>query len=120
MAVAVVLLAIAVGVLTLLVFGLLRTHAEILRALDRAGISLDDDGSVAHQPVGPVPIDSPSRPPGRGAHDVVGTVPAGGPTKVSVTGVNHLTLLAFLSSRVPHVPGVLGRLRRSRPAVARR
>ena len=98
MAVAVVLLAIAVGVLTLLVFGLLRTHAEILRALDRAGISLDDDGSVAHQPVGPVPIDSPSRPPGRGAHDVVGTVPAGGPTKVSVTGVNHLTLLAFLSS----------------------
>ena len=45
MTVVVVLLAIAVGLLALLVFGLLRTHAEILRALDRAGISLGDDGA---------------------------------------------------------------------------
>ena len=50
MTVVVVLLAVAVGVLTLIVFGLLRTHAEILRALDRAGISLDDTAAIS--PVG--------------------------------------------------------------------
>ena len=98
MTVVVVLLAVAVGVLALLVFGLLRTHAEILRALGRAGISLDDEeaagsasGAVAERSeagasAGPA-----------GARDLVGTVPAGGPTKIAVTGVAHLTLLAFLS-----------------------
>ena len=98
MTVVVVLLAIAVGVLALLVFGLLRTHAEILRALDRAGISLDDEetadsaaGIVAEQPDAGASADPAA------ARDLVGTVPAGGPTKVAVTGVAHLTLLAFLS-----------------------
>ena len=98
MTVLVVLLAIAVGVLAILVFGLLRTHAEILRALDRAGISLDDDGTasssaavVAGRPAAVASADP------AGARDLVGTVPAGGPTKVAVTGVAHLTLLAFLS-----------------------
>ena len=98
MTVVVVLLAIAVGVLALLVFGLLRTHAEILRALDRAGISLDDE-----QAAGPVAGVVPGRSEAgastgpAGARDLVGTVPAGGPTKVAVTGVTHFTLLAFLS-----------------------
>ena len=99
MTVVVVLLAIAVGVLALLVFGLLRTHAEILRALDRAGISLDGEetpgaaaGVVAERSETGVPA-GPA-----GARDLVGTVPAGGPTKIAVTGVAHLTLLAFLSS----------------------
>ena len=98
MTVVVVLLAIAVGVLALLVFGLLRTHAEILRALDRAGISLDDQqttspaaGAVADQSEAGAPTDP------AGARDLVGTVPAGGPTKIAVTGVAHFTLLAFLS-----------------------
>jgi len=97
--VVVVLLAIAVGVLALLVFGLLRTHAEILRALDRAGISLDD-GEAAGSSTGAVPqrtAAGASADPA-GARDLVGTVPAGGPTKVAVTGVARLTLLAFLSS----------------------
>ncbi len=98
MTVVVVLLAIAVGVLALLVFGLLRTHAEILRALDRAGISLDD-GEAAGSSTGAVPqrtAAGASADPA-GARDLVGTVPAGGPTKVAVTGVARLTLLAFLS-----------------------
>lgn len=94
MTVVVVLLAIAVGVLTLIVFGLLRTHADILRALDRAGVRLDDDGTPA--PIGPVPVGSP-RSLGS-ATDVVGTVPGGGPVKVAVGGAGHTTLLAFLSS----------------------
>ena len=99
MTVVVVLLAIAVGVLTLLVFGLLRTHAEILRALDRAGISLDDEEAAASA-AGVVPdrpeVDVSTRP--AGVRDLVGTVPAGGPTKIAVTGVAHFTLLAFLSA----------------------
>ena len=96
MTVVVVVLAIAVGVLALIVFGLLRTHAEILRALDRAGISLDDDASGP----GEAPVRSGNAASaGQGtARDIVGTVPAGGPTKVAVTGVSHFTLLAFLSS----------------------
>ena len=98
MTVVVVLLAVAVGVLALLVFGLLRTHAEILRALDRAGISLDDEeaaGSGAGVVADRSEADAATSP--AGARDLVGTVPAGGPTKVAVTGVAHLTLLAFLS-----------------------
>ena len=98
MTVVVVLLAVAVGVLALLVFGLLRTHAEILRALDRAGISLDD--AAASAPVGAaVDRSEDAAHPEQGtARDIVGTVPAGGPTKVAVIGVSHFTLLAFLSS----------------------
>ena len=95
MTVVVVLLAIAVGLLALLVFGLLRTHAEILRALDRAGISLEDEaaaGPAAHRSGTEAPSATGT------ARDIVGAVPAGGPTKVAVTGVGHFTLLAFLSS----------------------
>lgn len=96
MIVLVIVEGIAIAILTVIVFGLLRTHAEILRALDRAGVPLEDpstgDGAAS---VGPVPVADPrSRPT---AADVVGTVPGGGPVSVSVTGDHH-TLLAFLSS----------------------
>ena len=97
MTVVVVLLAIAVGLLALLVFGLLRTHAEILRALDRAGISVDHDASGPS--AGAADRSEDAAPPEQAvARDIVGTVPAGGPTKLAVTGVSHFTLLAFLSS----------------------
>ena len=98
MTVVVVLLAVAVGVLALLVFGLLRTHAEILRALDRAGISLDGEAERSSARVPPDRSEDGASTEPAGARDVVGTVPAGGPTKVAVTGVSHFTLLAFLSS----------------------
>ncbi len=97
MTVAVILLAFAVGFLTLLVFGLLRTYAEIIRALNRAGIRLDDSVDSATQSDNRTDA-------GRGDHlpgvvrDIVGISPAGGLTKVSVSDVGHLTLLAFLSS----------------------
>ncbi len=97
MTVVVVLLAIAVGVLALLVFGLLRTHAEILRALDRAGISLDDEATASSSAEVAERSDAVASADPAGVRDLVGTVPAGGPTKVAVTGVAHLTLLAFLS-----------------------
>ncbi|MYE66318.1 MAG: hypothetical protein F4231_10420, partial [Acidimicrobiaceae bacterium] len=98
MTVVVVLLAVAVGVLALIVFGLLRTHAEILRALDRAGIGLDEESEASSLPSPDQDRAGGSSPAGRDASDLAGTVPAGGPTKVAVTGVPHHTLLAFLSS----------------------
>ena len=48
MSAVVLLLAIVVGVLALLVIGLLRSHAEILRAMHDAGISLDPDREHDH------------------------------------------------------------------------
>ena len=98
MTVLVVLLSLAVAVLAVIVFGLLRTHAEILRALDRLGVSLDEEPPAS----GPRPSALASgtgsgEAPGRQARDIVGVSPGGGPTKVSVTDVAHFTLLAFLS-----------------------
>lgn len=95
MTVLVVLLGVAVGLLTVLVFGLLRTHADILRALDRAGIPLGETTAThAAVSVGPRPMG-----PGTsgGVIDIAGTVPGGGPVKVAFDGHHH-TLLAFLSS----------------------
>ncbi len=95
MTVLVVLLGVAVGLLTMLVFGLLRTHAEILRALDRAGISIDEPTAqgapavLGPQPTGPATSG--------GVVDITGTVPGGGRVKVALDGRHH-TLLAFLSS----------------------
>lgn len=93
MIVIVVLLAIAVAMLAVLVFGLLRTHAEILRTLDRAGLGLE-----APQPdrVGPIPVAPPTSV--GAARDVAGTIPGGGEVKIGVSGTEHTTLLAFLSS----------------------
>jgi len=94
-ALALVLLICAVGVLALLVFGLLRSHAEIIRALHRAGIPLEEAGGHAERPGAPVELRSP---PDGAAHDIVGVSTGGSPTKISVTGGRGLTLLAFLSS----------------------
>ena len=99
MTVLVVLLALAVAVLAVIVFGLLRTHAEILRALDRLGVSLDDDAPASAPRLSALSSGTDSgEAPVRQAHDIVGVSPGGGPTKVSVTDVAHFTLLAFLSA----------------------
>lgn len=84
---------VAIAVLTLIVFGLLRTHADILRALNRAGISLEN-----HVLAPNLSDIKPNATAGdRDIVDIVGTVPGGGSVSVSVVG-NHYTLLAFLSS----------------------
>lgn len=95
MALALVLLSCAVAVLALLVFGLLRSHAEIIRALHRAGIPLEESGGHAAHPGAPVELRSE---PDGAAHDIVGVSPGGSPIKISVAGAGGLTLLAFLSS----------------------
>ncbi len=89
------ILAVAVGLLTLLVAGLLRSHAEILRALQSLGVSLDPSASEPHSPTG---LTSPQRVEGAPAIDIAGVDPAGAPVTFAVAGVEHRTLLAFLSS----------------------
>ena len=76
MAVLVVLLAVVVALLALLVAGLLRSHAEILRALHQLGVNMDpaqDDGAGVTTPVGSPVIRSaevPKRPSGRSPDSV--------------------------------------------------
>jgi len=104
MAVLVVLLAVVVALLALLVAGLLRSHAEILRALHQLGVDMDparvDDGNAVTTPVGAPTIRSAEVPkrPSRRAVDVVGTTPEHDAVSIAVAGAQHLTLLAFLSS----------------------
>lgn len=81
--------------LTLLVAGLLRSHAEILRRIGETGGTSRTEASEL--------------PPGRDhatpAMDVVGTTPRGDAVKVAVTGARENTLLAFLSTGcLPCVP----------------
>ena len=108
----VVLLGLVVAVLSLLVVGLLRSHAEILKRLHQLGAGLDLDGT--DRPASPAPTPITSRedfqvmpqvpaPPDReafgGAADLVGVAPGGNEAvSVRITGVEHDTIVAFLSS----------------------
>ncbi|HEY1116634.1 MAG TPA: hypothetical protein VGE43_02950 [Acidimicrobiales bacterium] len=136
MSAVVALLAIVVGVLALLVVGLLRSHAEILRALHDAGISLDPDrehdhdgartsgrsGAFRTSPSG-TPTFTSETPPtirtadgvpepagatGRRAVDIVGTTPTGGTRTVSVASSDQATLLAFLTTGCATCAGFWG------------
>jgi hypothetical protein len=109
MAVLVVLLGVVIALLGLLVAGLLRSHAEILRALHGLGVDLDPARPEGVDiPVGAPTVrgsttttvssrDVPDRPI-RDAVDVVGAAPDGGAVSIAVGGRDDLTLLAFLST----------------------
>lgn len=94
-------LTLAVVLLAVLVAGLLRSHAEILRSLHELGAGREDT-----VPRGPVDVPFEVRPgvvaPGSAmgtpAHDVAGVSPGEEATLVSVVSSGHDTLLAFLSS----------------------
>ena len=85
----------AILLLGLLVAGLLRSHAEILRALHDLGAGVDPDDpeprrrGAARAATGVT---------GSAAHDVVGVSPSGEADALAVTNVEHDTLLAFLST----------------------
>lgn len=114
MGVLVALLTIVVGILAVFVVGLLRSHADILRALHDTGVSLDPDrptGRTAAHPddattfstsaptirtVEGVP--EPAGASGQRAHDITGVTPSGGTRSVAVTGTDSATLLAFLTT----------------------
>jgi hypothetical protein len=108
----VVALGAVVAVLALLVVGLLRSHAEILKRLHQLGAGLDPDQPGPPASPEPTPVTSrrdfqvmpqvPS-PPDReafgGAADLVGVSPGGAEAlSIRVTGVEHDTIVAFLSS----------------------
>jgi hypothetical protein len=99
MPVLVTLLAVVLGLVVLLVAGLLRSHAEILRSLHDLGVDLDPAASPPMGAEGPrlrsVPV---SGGPPKRAQDLSGTTPTGDAIGIAVTEVRHLTLLAFLTS----------------------
>jgi hypothetical protein len=96
MAVLVTALAVVLALLAVLVAGLLRSHAEILRALHELGADLDPDTSAGVRSNG---ITVP-RPRGetRAASDVAGVTPAGDAASIAIVGARHHTLIAFLTS----------------------
>jgi hypothetical protein len=106
----VVLQAIVLAVLVVLVIGLLRTHAEVLRRLHELGAGIYDAPGA-----GPAPVAAPTlradlaqrvapgvAPPGDAMDvvpaDISGVDPRGDAVHVGVAGEGRLTLLAFLSS----------------------
>jgi hypothetical protein len=96
MVVLVTLLAVVVALLALLVAGLLRTHAEIIRALHELGVDLDPDSRGSSASLSVVP--APRAEDGRSAVDVSGETPIGDAVSVGVAGSPEPTLLAFLTS----------------------
>jgi len=83
----------ATVLLGLLVVGLLKSHADILRQLHELGA-----GRV-EEPRGPVPVDlAMGSSSGAKGHDMSGHTPDGEAAAVAVLGATHDTLLAFLSS----------------------
>lgn len=97
MTVLVTIEAVVIALLALLVAGLLRSHADILRALHDlgAGVSPDVDSPSGSRPG---PGVAPPRSSGVRASDVVGATPAGDSIAIGVMGSAEDTLLAFLSS----------------------
>jgi hypothetical protein len=89
----VTILAVAVGLLAVLVVGLLRSHAEILRALHELGAGLDPSASdLSAATARPRALRDGVAP------DITGVTPSGETITLAVSGVRHLTLVAFLSS----------------------
>ncbi|HVF18916.1 MAG TPA: hypothetical protein VNA14_01565 [Mycobacteriales bacterium] len=86
----VVLEGVVIALLGVLVAGLLRSHADILRRLHDLGIGLEEPTA------GPAGLPNPTLL--QGAHDVVGETLDGEAAAVAVVSTGADTLLAFLSS----------------------
>ncbi len=86
----------ALALVLVLIAGLLRSHAEILRKLHELGAGeAHDHAAVRARRAVSLPAPSPA---GRRAADIVGTRPAGGAAQVGVVAANQATLLAFLTT----------------------
>ena len=104
----VVILSVAVALLGVLVAGLLRSHAEILRALHDLGVNLEDGEAtspggarvfdVREPPRAAAGMPQPTNTALTVAYDLRGQTPSGDAAQVGVTASGTLTLLAFLSS----------------------
>ena len=104
-------------VLGILVAGLLRSHADILRSLHELGAGVGDPaaasggaGRVGHARCSAGRFIAPaSSPPLGPAPAVAGVTPAGDARAVAVDNSDHLTLLGFLSSGCTSCAALLGR-----------
>jgi len=95
-------------VLGVLVAGLLRSHADILRSLHELGVGVGDPALPGPAAAAtPVPVDAPglaplatpgSAPALGAAPPIAGITPSGDARAVAVDHGDHVTLLAFLSS----------------------
>ncbi len=94
MAQVVAIQAVAIVLLGILVVGLLRSHAEILRKLHELGAGLDPDSTAAATTAVPAPV----RRTASTASDLSGTTPDDEAVRIGVVGARQSTLLAFLSS----------------------
>lgn len=88
----IVALTLIIAFLGMLVIGLLRTQAELIRRLDSLGIRLDDSESGA-----PITLSQGSSA-SAAPSDLVGVTPAGDPVVKSLTIGDDPTLVAFLST----------------------
>lgn len=101
-----VVLSVVVVLLGVLVAGLLRSHADILKALHDLGVGVGDPagaaGSADHGRLPGAPVTMGPPLPGErsstSAPTVAGVTPGGDALAVSVSTTDHATLLAFLSS----------------------
>jgi hypothetical protein len=84
--------------LTLLVTGLLRSHAEILKRLHALGAGLDTDEPVARSTNRSVDLRATDSSTFAAAADLDGAGLRDDALHVSIVGARHRTLLAFLSS----------------------
>jgi hypothetical protein len=95
----VVVVTFVVLVLGVLVAGLLRSHADILRSLHELGVGVGDPAAPeTGRPDPTLPVVSGQSLVGAAVPDVAGVTPAGDARAVSVSNSDQLTLLAFLSS----------------------
>ena len=85
---------VAIVLLGLLVVGLLRSHAEILRKLHELGAGVDPDAAAGATSSVPAPV----RRTASTGFDVSGTTPGDEAVRIGVVGARQSTLLAFLSS----------------------
>jgi hypothetical protein len=116
----------AILLIGLLVAGLLRSHAEILRALHELGAGREEPP----EPAGPAGLPAPRvrdgvappRPAGAAlpaAHDLTGVTPDDESAVVGVVAVRHRTLLAFLTSGCTTCAGFWTAFRQGRSGPAR-
>jgi hypothetical protein len=111
-------LAVAVALLGLLVAGLLRSNAEILRALRQMGIDLgprsaggsDVAVALSNRP-------TPGRPDSGDVIDLAGVTPQGDAVSLAVGRVRHDTLIGFLTSGCHTCRAFWDALREGPPAV---
>lgn len=110
----------AVALLAVLVAGLLRSNAELTRALHHLGVDLGPDAPASAGVTTPVNLSArptPARPDPSAVVDLAGVSPGGDAVSMAVTGVRHDTLVAFLTSGCQTCRAIWDVLRAGMPEV---